>query len=338
MFRWLDFKITNRCNRKCVYCGVPHDPPGAPEILSTETIRDTLSVALGSGFTHFALLGGEPSLRDSLETIFGAFRGGPRARSVIAITNGVVFNESLYRNLFDTDAESATLVFSFDSFQKPNYKFQDPHVCLRHIHAIRAIAEEYRRPNRDRSVSVHAVISRENLEDVERLVEFYLELGIDVSLALVCPSRFLRGVIPAAYNEFTYPELEGIVAQLEALDSRGHLNFANRTLLEYLRVFPYDRMRLSSVCRAGRQAVIINPDGEVFPCVPQSYNGAKGFGNVATEDFADICARMDSFRCSLRESPACWDHFLWDRLAELPETRPGKDGPGRCPSPLPEVG
>ena len=35
-FRWLDFKITNRCNNKCVYCGGSNDPPSIPEKLSFE--------------------------------------------------------------------------------------------------------------------------------------------------------------------------------------------------------------------------------------------------------------------------------------------------------------
>ena len=255
-------------------------------------------------------------MRESIPTIFDAFRGGPRAASLMAITNGVVFNEALYRNLFDTNADSATLVFSFDSFRKPNYKFQDPATCLRHISAIRAIAAEYDGSLGRRSVSVHTVISRENLGDVERQVEFFRGSGIDVSLALVCPSRFVESRTPGAYNEFTYTELARVVEQLESLDRRGHLSFANRTLLEYLRVFPCGGLHLSSTCRAVRQVAFINPDGEVFPCVPQSYNGGASFGNIARESFSKICSRLESFRCGFSESPACWDHFLWDRLAQ----------------------
>ncbi len=327
-FKWLDFKITNRCNRSCTYCGVPHDPPNAAELLGARTIQRTLEDALALGFTHFALLGGEPSIRDAVESLLEPFRGQIMAKSVMVITNGVMFNEPLYRALYDTSAEVATLVFSFDSFRRPNYKSQDPQRCLEHIRTIQVIAEEYDGSGGRRSVSVHTVISRENLRDVEEHVEFFQRRGIDVSLALVCPARFLDSGTPACYNEFTYDEIRMITSQLEALDSRGHLNFANRTLLEYLHRFPFNRLGLSPSCLAGRQVVIINPDGEVYPCVTTSYGMGVSFGNINQESLAEIYPRMHAFRCTIKESQACWDHFLWNRLAgELAEDRVSRDCP-----------
>jgi MoaA/NifB/PqqE/SkfB family radical SAM enzyme len=66
-FKWLDFKITNRCNNHCSYCGVKHDSPIAPERVRTETLHQTIRDAKDIGFTHFAFLGGEHSLRDHLD-------------------------------------------------------------------------------------------------------------------------------------------------------------------------------------------------------------------------------------------------------------------------------
>jgi MoaA/NifB/PqqE/SkfB family radical SAM enzyme len=314
-FKWLDFKITNRCNRRCVYCGVSHDSPNAPELLPSEAIARALKEALEVGFTHFALLGGEPSLREDIQTIFGPFHGTLKPKSLMVITNGVRFNEELYRSLFSSDAEEAILVFSMDSFSRPNYKFQDPDASLGHIRAIQRLAKEYDGRNGRRRVSIHTVVSRENFQNMTNLVKIFHDMELDVSMGLVCPSRFMDGGNPKAYNEFTFAELDSILGQLEELDRSGSLEFANRTLRDYLRVYPYGKLQMSSTCRAGRQAVIINSDGSVFPCISQSYLGGHSFGNVGNESFACIYRRMETFVCTWKESPACWDHFLWDRMA-----------------------
>ena len=61
-FRWLDFKITNRCNNNCVYCGVENDPLSAPEKLPFNVIKNTLVDAMEENFNFICFLGGEPSI------------------------------------------------------------------------------------------------------------------------------------------------------------------------------------------------------------------------------------------------------------------------------------
>ncbi len=41
-FKWLNFKITNRCNNNCEYCGVENDPISTPEKLSFNVIKNFL--------------------------------------------------------------------------------------------------------------------------------------------------------------------------------------------------------------------------------------------------------------------------------------------------------
>jgi len=68
-FRWLDFKITSRCNNFCVYCGIKNDPPSASEKLGFQIIRRTLDDAIEAGFNYICLLGGEPSIRKDIVDI-----------------------------------------------------------------------------------------------------------------------------------------------------------------------------------------------------------------------------------------------------------------------------
>ena len=54
---WIDFKITNRCNNNCVYCGVSHDGINTEELLPMYTVVDTVKSALNVGFNKFSFLG-----------------------------------------------------------------------------------------------------------------------------------------------------------------------------------------------------------------------------------------------------------------------------------------
>ena len=237
-FKWLDFKITKRCNNNCVYCGVRHDLPSYPEILSVANITDTIYDAIYLGFTHFALLGGEPSIREDIDKIFSPFEDCPPV-TLLVVTNGLVFNERMYREVFGSGAGIAKIVYSFDSFKKPNYKHQNPERVLEDIERIREIAQEYNSNVLIRSIEIHSVISRENYREVSHFIEYFYDREIDVSLALVCPSEFVHDGKPKEYNRFTYEELNIIINQLRDLQNKGLLNFPNTILLEYLEKYPF---------------------------------------------------------------------------------------------------
>jgi len=312
-FKWLDFKITKNCNNHCEYCGVTHDPPGYPELLSIETISRTLEDAINLGFSHIALLGGEPSIREDIESLFPRIPHAPNLQLLI-ITNGLVYKEGMYRSAFQSEVGTVKIVYSFDSFVSPNYKRQNPEAALQHIDAMRRLAEEFQSNGYQRGIEIHSVISQENFRYIIPLVDYFSQREINISLALVCPSTFTHTKKESSYNHFSYNDLELIIAQLEALQKHGALNFANRTLLQYLRLYPYDKLSMASKCRAGRSHVVINFDGEVYPCVTEGYRRGIRFGNIISESFFNIYSRMNTFECTSDFAPACWDHYLWNAL------------------------
>jgi len=318
MFKWLDFKITNRCNNNCVYCGVKHDPPNSPELLSNTQITNALYDAISLDFTHFAFLGGEPSIRKNISKIFYPFKSAKHA-TVLVITNGLVFNENMYRSAFESNAKNVKIVVSFDSFYKPNYKKQNPEKILLNIKKIALIAEGYSSQDINRTVEIHSVISRENFNNFSKLVRYFKELKIDISIGLVCPSEFIKDGKPNQYNKFNFTELEIILKQFEKLQKDNLLNFANKTLFEYLQKYPYGNLNMSSFCKAGKQHIIINSDGEVYPCITESYRRNLRFGNISKDQFKKIYRSMLNFKCLSDFAPACWDHYLWNKLEYLAE-------------------
>ena len=139
-FRWLDFKITNRCNNNCVYCQGENDSPNVPEKLSFEVIRDTLEDALEANFNYICFLGGEPSIRKDITEIIKVVGETPDV-NLRLITNLKIYREEMYKALFDTHSCDAEIVASFENFSYPNYKRVDPKVSIERIEKINNLAK-----------------------------------------------------------------------------------------------------------------------------------------------------------------------------------------------------
>jgi len=313
-FKWLDFKITNRCNNNCLYCS-NQDQPDHPEKLPADTISNTIRDAIQLDFTHFAFLGGEPSIRENVDQLFTPLHDHDKdVQSVMAITNMHVFNVNLYRSIFQSKSRHAQIVASIDSLKEPNYKNQKTGLTLQYLDKIQDISKQYSDLGR-REVHVHSVISRENITDLYNYVKYFESKNIEVSLAMVEPYELVE--TPHRYNEFTRKEIYLIVSQLERLDREESLNWANKVLLNYITNYILDGLRDRFVCTAGKNHVVIEPDGYVYPCLTESYRMGLNFGNILNESFNNIYTKMANFQCKSEHQQTCWDHYLWTELDKL---------------------
>ncbi len=315
-FKWLDFKITNRCNNNCVYCQTENDPPSTSEALSFKVIKDTLIDALEANFNYICFLGGEPSIREDITKIITVV-GKTSHINLRLITNLKVYRKEMYQALFNTESCDAEVVASFENFSYPNYKRINPKVSIKRIEQINNLAKKYQNNfnnTKKRSISLHSVISRENFYKIGKFVDFFYNKGIDISLGLVCPSIFTGN--PKTYNEFQRSEIQIIIDQLNELEKEGKLNFANKVLRNFLKIYTFGKFSHRADCWAGKKQVIINSDGQVFPCISESYLTSNHYGNIKEERFSTILKRLELFTCSLPPNSACWDHFLWNKLAK----------------------
>ncbi|MHA1269282.1 MAG: radical SAM protein [Candidatus Helarchaeota archaeon] len=317
LFKWLDFKITNRCNNNCIYCGVKQDPPDFKDKLSADTISNALFSALNLSFSHFALLGGEPSLRKDFDIMLRPLQEGKRFDTLMGITNLLIFNDQMYEEIFKTNTNTAQIVVSFDNLNYPNYKNQDPKKILKYIGKIKEIAKNYSNLG-ERKVHIHTVISRENFDHILDHVNFFNKMGIDVSLALVEPFIIVNSKTKdKGYNIFTYDEIKLIIDQLKSLDEQKNLSWANKILLKYIEKYLNREFYNTKICTAGRSHIIIESNGYVYPCLTESYPKGLYFGNIKQEPFEKIYNKMNSFKCEKKFYQTCWDHFLWTALEDL---------------------
>ena len=313
--RWLDFKITRRCNnhgRKCDYCSVPVDPPSAPELLELTTVHQTLLDARSLGFDTFWFLGGEPTLREDAAELFDPLSDDTSVMLTV-VTNGKQANAAMYEALFDTQARRACVQVSLDTLVHDNLKHVDPDSSLSLIADLSRLASDRSGPIHTCQVEVHTVISRENLDDFDDFVRSFGVRGIPVSLAMVCPWTIVPE--PVSFNEFTANELLAIANKIDGIDTGLDIDHFNRSVAEFIRAMlsPAER-QMPRTCGAGLTHVVINGDGSTYRCMADSFKPETAIGNICRERLHTMLHRVPNAGTCV-QGPECFDGFAWDRFA-----------------------
>lgn len=313
--RWLDFKITRRCNnhqRKCEYCAVPVEPEESPEQMPLEIIQQTLLDARALGFDTFWLLGGEPSLREDISEIFAPLSDDPSIRITIA-TNGKIYNEEMCYSLFDSSVQRACIQISLDTLSPDNFKRADPAHSLAMISEIKQMGTLMSTPLHVCDVEVHCVISRENWHNFDELVRFFAAKNIGVSLALVCLWKISS--TPVRFNEFSHEEMLSICQRIECLNTGLGVDQFNPVVSAFIRyILSESNEKHPRSCGAGLTHLVINGDGDVHRCIAQSFRNQTSLGNIFQERLHRILHNADS-PSSCKVNSECFDGFAWDRLA-----------------------
>ena len=90
-FTYLRISVTDLCNLRCVYCMPEEGVPWLPreEILSFEEIVTVVEAAAACGVHKIRLTGGEPLVRNEIETLTGMVARVPGITDLAMTTNGI---------------------------------------------------------------------------------------------------------------------------------------------------------------------------------------------------------------------------------------------------------
>ncbi len=145
VMRDLRVSVTDRCNFRCLYClpeteeaanfyrtrwagsngGLPAARPIAyewkprSELLSFEEIERVVRLAAALGIDKVRVTGGEPLLRQGVESLVASLAGIPGVRDLAMTTNGFLF-ASKARSLRDAGLQRVS--FSMDSLDPANFR------------------------------------------------------------------------------------------------------------------------------------------------------------------------------------------------------------------------
>jgi radical SAM protein with 4Fe4S-binding SPASM domain len=283
------WNLTRRCNLECAHCYIaagPHESAEG-ELRTDECLRIAGEILALNPAPLFILSGGEPLLRDDLETIaaFAAARGA----TVVVGTNGTLLTDARIRSL--KDAGVSGFAVSVDSMTPRR------HDAFRHgPGAFEATAAAVARLREHRlDVVIQTTITKGSRGELARLVDWAAEQG-----AVSFNAYFLvatgRG---ARLSDLSPEEYEDALGELVAHHRRhlGRMMVRAKCAPQFMRLVHQHApdspiLNYETRCPCGTQYCRITPDGHLTPCpyVPEAA------GDLRAASFADVWHDAPLFR------------------------------------------
>ena len=286
MIAW---NLTRRCNLECAHCYIAAGPSeSADGDLSTAECRRIADEILAlNPAPLFILSGGEPLLRDDLETI--ASYAATRGATVVVGTNGTLLTEARIRSL--RDAGVTGFAVSVDAIDARRHDaFRHGHGAFDATAAAIALLREHRI-----DVVVQTTITKGNRADLARLAEWAHDHG-----AVAFNAYFLvatgRG---ARLSDLSAAEYESALTELVALHKQylGRMLVRAKCAPHFMRLVHQlapesPVLNYETRCPCGTQYCRITPDGHLTPC-PYIPTAA---GDLRTHSFDEVWREAPLFR------------------------------------------
>lgn len=200
--------ITNACNFKCAVCAAHEPGEEGDRLLSADEIVRRAEVAHRGGARILHLIGGEPTMHPELPAIVG--RLARMGLSLAVVSNGYRLGREpqLARSL--KQAGLSRVCLQFDSFEEATLqKLHRAHLAEK-MAAIRNVLDA------GLKLGFNAIVTRQNLAELPRLLEHHLQLGPGV--------RNMMFASAAPVGRFDLPPKESVDREemITALLEAGH--------------------------------------------------------------------------------------------------------------------
>jgi len=273
--------IESNCNMSCIYCSVRSSHENKKK-LSLNEIKIIIDKLDEWGVGQITITGGEPLLRfdDLLEILKYANKKSP---AFSLSTNGMLLNEERAKKLASTGLKLCQI--SLDSHkEETNSYLRGSGTKDRILRAIKVLQKN------NFTVGVDCVVSKKNIDDIPDLIKFLDKMSVPfLTLLKLKPGdlsneQFLK--LSPSYEEYSLL-LRKIASIQDNFDIKITMDCGSISNMQGS--FSEEEMRTAPVmgCPLGHSQIVINPDGEIYPCAALL---EKEFllGNALTDDLDDI--------------------------------------------------
>ncbi|HEY1328351.1 MAG TPA: pyrroloquinoline quinone biosynthesis protein PqqE [Casimicrobiaceae bacterium] len=278
---WLLAELTYRCPLHCVYCSNPVDYATQPAELDTGTWLRVLREARALGAVQLGLSGGEPLMRDDLETIVAEARALGFYSNLI--TSGVGLTEPRIRALKDAGLDHIQLSFQ-DSTRELNDFLSSTRTFELKARAARLIRQH------GFPMVLNVVLHRLNIDHVEQILDMADALGAEyVELANTQYYGWAQ-----LNRDRLLPDRDQL-ARAEAITNRFRAKVGARMRIFFV-VPDYFETR-PKACMNGWGSVFLTvaPDGTALPCQAARMLPGLAFPNVREHGIASVWYDSEGF-------------------------------------------
>ncbi len=274
-------ELTYRCPLRCVYCSNPLDYADHRDALSTADWLRVFREAEALGVVQLNLTGGEPLIRDDLETLVE----GARALDLYTnlITSGIPCTRERLARLRACGLDNVQV-----SVQDVRAPESDRIAGLRSFERkleVARLVKELGLP-----LTINVVLHRENLDRVAEIIALGESLHADrLELA------------NTQYLGWALPNRRALLPTREQLDRAREVARAARERLrgsmELLFVIPDYYSEFPKACMDGwaRRFIVVSPDGLALPCHAAHTLPGLSFDRVQDRSLEEIWQHSDAF-------------------------------------------
>jgi len=315
----LMLSVTDRCNGKCQYCGIPGR--GKKE-LSREQIFQIIDEFVRSGGSRIALWGGEPLMRKDIGEIISHCRGKGLLTSMD--TNGYLVPDRI-----NEIKELDVLVISFDGDE-------NLHDMNREKGSFKKVIKAFESACGKMLVWTITVLTKHNLESIDYILERAKEYGFYTTWQVLHHRGLGSGQAQAMLPE--PEEYRDAIKNLMQRKEQGAPIVNSMKYFQYLLdwkdyAVPISKERKHGLsCYAGQLYCNIDTDGVLYPCsvliddVPGKNVLEQGFKeafdyakNIPCQSCSAGCYIEYNYIYSLNLGVICnWFKFIRKRKSKKP--------------------
>jgi pyrroloquinoline quinone biosynthesis protein E len=245
-------ELTYKCPLACLYCSNPHDFAGHKDRLTTDRWLRVFKEAEELGVVQLHLTGGEPLLRQDLESLIAGAR--ELDLYINLITSGAPVTRERLTKLVEAGLDNLQL--SFQSLESTTARTIAGRESLEQKLQVADWARELGVP-----LTINMVLVRQNIDQVSEIVAFAEQAGAErLELA------------NAQYLGFALQNRDALLPSRDQIEkARGIARDAkqrNKGRIEILFVLPDYYSEFPRACMDGwaRRYIVVTPDGFVLPC------------------------------------------------------------------------
>lgn len=272
-------KITNGCNFYCKHC---FSDRNNPKYLSVDNSKEIVKKVFGKNKPYkIYITGGEPLVNPDFIEIVKIFK---KNCSILSIhTNASLITDSMAKKLKEVLDENDYIQVSLDGYNRETFNLtRNTDKYIEVINGIELLVRH------GINVSINTVVTNLNIEYIDRVYDLATKINVT--------SISFSPLIECKQNVELYAPNEDIVLDKFNLILEKHYSnknnkvqiiqdpiavpWNNPVLKEYVKESPL-------VCPAGKTAIEINYEGNVYPC-PYMHYEKFNMGNVYKDDFEVI--------------------------------------------------
>jgi pyrroloquinoline quinone biosynthesis protein E len=279
---WLLAELTYRCPLHCVFCSNPVDYAKVEQELGTEQWLDVMRQARALGAAQLGFSGGEPLVRDDLETLVG------EARRLGFYTNLITSGIGLTDRRLG-DLKSAGLDHIQLSFQDSTQELNDFLSSTRTFELKKRVAASIKAHGFP--MVMNCVLHRYNLPHVDKIIDMALEMG----------AEYLELANTQYYGWAYLNRTELIPTQAQLLDAeavvqRYRERIGNRCQILFVVPDYFEKRPKRCMNGWGNVFLGITPDGLALPCHAARSLPGLSFPHVTEMPLKDIWYHSDAFQ------------------------------------------